>query len=92
MCRIQSVLWILVIFLKLVMPTAAQTSACPLENDPSLLLNCIQLDVSSLLSLVQGSSDLTGFCSLASRYLECFSTYTRGCVGQYVRKYLKIFK
>ncbi len=35
----------------------------------------------------RGDSDLTAFCSLASRYLECFKTYTRGCVGYYVRIY-----
>lgn len=38
----------------------------------------------------RGSADLTAFCGLASRYLECFKTYTRGCVGYFV-KYLTIF-
>ena len=27
---------------------------------------------------------MTSFCALASRYLECFKTYTRGCVGYFL--------
>ena len=57
---------------------------CPLEVDPTVLIRCIQIDIASIIAVVRGSTDLTAFCSLANRYMECFTTYTRGCLGQYV--------
>lgn len=59
-------------------------AACPLEDDPTNLIRCIQIDISSIIAAARGDNDLTAFCSLASRYLECFKTYTRGCVGYYL--------
>lgn len=59
-------------------------AACPLEDDPTDLIRCIQIDIASIIALARGSTDLTAFCALASRYLECFKTYTRGCVGYFL--------
>jgi hypothetical protein len=61
------------------------TTGCPVEDDPSQLARCIQIDVTAIVQAIQGSKDFTSFCALANRYMECFSTYTRGCPGQYVR-------
>ena len=96
----------------LILHTIFTHAACPVEDDPTDLLRCIQIDISSLsmdsyklmhfahniislfliisciikVALARGSNDLTSFCALASRYLECFKTYTRGCVGQWVSR------
>lgn len=59
-------------------------AACPLEDDPTDLIRCIQVDISAIIAAARGSTDLTSFCALASRYLECFKTYTRGCVGYFL--------
>jgi hypothetical protein len=61
------------------------TTGCPVEDDPSQLARCIQIDVTAIVEAIHGSQDYTSFCALANRYMECFSTYTRGCPGQYVR-------
>ena len=63
-------------------------ASCPIEDDPSTLLRCVQLDITTLMELARGSSDFSGLCSLASRYLECIRAYTRGCLGFYVGFYL----
>lgn len=57
--------------------------ACPVEDDPTNLARCIQVDVSAIVGAIKGSNDFTSFCALADRYMECFKTYTRGCVGFY---------
>lgn len=59
------------------------TTGCPVEDDPSQLARCIQIDVTAIVEAIKGSKDFTSFCALANRYMECFNTYTRGCVGQY---------
>ena len=58
-------------------------TACPVEDDPTNLARCIQVDVSAIVAAAKGSSDLTSFCALADRYMECIKTYTRGCIGFY---------
>ncbi len=57
---------------------------CPVADDPSNLARCIQVDISAIVSAAKGSNDMSAFCALASRYMECFKTYTRGCVGGFV--------
>lgn len=57
---------------------------CPVEDDPTNLARCIQIDVSAIVALAKGSNDFTSFCALADRYMECIKTYTRGCIGYYV--------
>ena len=59
-------------------------SACPVEDDPTNLARCIQVDVSAIVAAAKGSTDLSSFCALADRYMECIKTYTRGCIGFYV--------
>ena len=59
-------------------------SACPVEDDPTNLARCIQVDVSAIVSAAKGSNDVSSFCALADRYMECIKTYTRGCIGFYV--------
>jgi hypothetical protein len=60
-------------------------SACPVEDDPSNLARCIQIDVTAIVQAIKGSRDYSSFCALADRYMECIKTYTRGCIGFYVR-------
>ena len=60
------------------------TTGCPIEDDPSQLARCIQIDVTAIVEAIHGSQDFTSFCALANRYMECVTTYTRGCIGQYV--------
>ena len=61
-------------------------SSCPIEEDPTNLARCIQVDVTAIIYAVRGKDDLTTFCQLADRYMECLKTYTRGCVGFHVRR------
>ncbi len=65
-------------------------AGCPVEEDPTNLARCIQVDVSAIVSAAKGSDDLTSFCALADRYMECIKTYTRGCIGFFVCIYYKI--
>jgi len=39
--------------------------------------------VSAIVAVAKGSDDAASFCALASRYMECIKTYTRGCLGFY---------
>lgn len=75
---------ILLVAQLLVLHTIVTWAACPLEDDPTDLIRCIQIDISSIIAAARGATDLTAFCALASRYLECFKTYTRGCVGYFL--------
>ena len=59
-------------------------TACPVEDDPANLARCIQIDTAAFVALAKGSNDMTGFCALADRYMECIKTYTRGCIGFFV--------
>jgi hypothetical protein len=55
-----------------------------LKEDITNIARCIQVDVTAIIYAVRGQEDLTSFCQLADRYMECFKTYTRGCVGFHV--------
>ena len=76
----------LLIFSSLFLSNSAQAiaSSCPLEEDITNIARCIQVDVTAIIYAVRGQEDLTAFCQLADRYMECFKTYTRGCVGFHV--------
>lgn len=63
-------------------------TACPVEDDPTNLARCIQVDSAAIVALAKGSNDMTGLCALADRYMECIKTYTRGCVGFFVNALL----
>ncbi len=70
--------------LALVVVVDVAMSACPVEDDPSNLARCIQLDTAALVGVVRGSNDMTPVCAMADRYMECVKTYTRGCMGFFV--------
>jgi hypothetical protein len=59
---------------------------CPVEEDPSDLARCIQIDVTAIIYAARGKDDLSALCAMADRYMECIKTYTRGCIGFYVIK------
>lgn len=65
-------------------------SRCPVEDDPTNLARCIQVDVSAIVAVAKGSDDVSSFCALANRYMECIKTYTRGCLGFYVLFFLSL--
>jgi hypothetical protein len=56
---------------------------CPVEEDPVQLAECAQLDIQAIIQAARGNLKL--FCNLAERYMECFKTKTRNCIGGYVR-------
>ena len=58
--------------------------SCPIEEDPANLARCIQVDITAVIYALRGKDDLTTFCQLADRYMECLKTYTRGCIGFHV--------
>lgn len=72
---------IIVILIIKALNVNCQASSCPIEEDPTNLARCIQVDITAIIYAVRGSEDLTTFCQLADRYMECIKTYTRGCVG-----------
>jgi hypothetical protein len=57
---------------------------CPVEEDPVQLAECAQLDVQAIIQAARGNLKL--FCNLAERYMECFKTKTRNCIGGWVKK------
>jgi hypothetical protein len=59
---------------------------CPIEDDPTNLARCVNVDLTGIVVSIRNSNDLTNVCAIADRYMECFKTYTRGCVGQHVSK------
>jgi hypothetical protein len=59
-------------------------SACPIEDDPINLSRCVQVDVTAIVYAARGKDDISSLCALADRYMECFKTYSRGCVGYHV--------
>ena len=67
-------------------------AACPIEEDPSNLARCIQVDVTAIVYAARGKDDITSLCALADRYMECIKTYSRGCVGFYVNKKGLVFE
>jgi len=58
-----------------------KAAACPVEDDPTNLARCVQVDVTAIVYAARGKDDITSLCAMADRYMECFKTYTRGCVG-----------
>lgn len=60
-----------------------QQAPCPVEEDPIQLAECAQLDVQAIIQAAKGNLKL--FCNLAERYMECFKTKTRNCIGGWVR-------
>ena len=67
-----------------------QQAPCPVEEDPVQLAECAQLDVQAIIQAARGNLKL--FCNLAERYMECFKTKTRNCIGGWVRERLKLVK
>ena len=63
-------------------------ASCPIEEDPANLARCIQVDITAVIYALRGKDDLTTFCQLADRYMECLKTYTRGCIGFHVRLFI----
>jgi hypothetical protein len=61
--------------------TSAQLP-CPVEEDPVQLAECAQLDIQAIIQAAKGNLKL--FCNLAERYMECFKTKTRNCIGGWV--------
>ncbi|CAF1079110.1 unnamed protein product [Adineta ricciae] len=59
-------------------PSLSQ-APCPVEEDPIQLAECAQLDVQAIIQGARGNLKL--FCNLAERYMECFKTKTRNCIG-----------
>lgn len=57
---------------------------CAVEEDPVQLAECAQLDVQAIIQAAKGNLKL--FCNLAERYMECFKTKTRNCIGGWVRR------
>ena len=57
---------------------------CPVEEDPVQLAECAQLDVQAIIQAAKGNLKL--FCNLAERYMECFKTKTRNCIGGWVSR------
>lgn len=77
-------LWLLLLHLLLFnLQQIRCETGCPVEDDPTNLARCIQFDASSIVLAIKGDQDFTSFCALASRYLECIKTYTRGCIGYF---------
>lgn len=61
-----------------------EQAPCPVEEDPIQLAECAQLDVQAIIQGAKGNLKL--FCNLAERYMECFKTKTRNCIGGWVGK------
>ena len=74
----------------LISQPAFQQAPCPVEEDPVQLAECAQLDVQAIIQAARGNLKL--FCNLAERYMECFKTKTRNCIGGWVRERLKLVK
>ena len=73
----------------LISQPSIQQAPCPVEEDPVQLAECAQLDVQAIIQAARGNLKL--FCNLAERYMECFKTKTRNCIGGWVRKSLEYF-
>ncbi|CAF1092144.1 unnamed protein product [Didymodactylos carnosus] len=66
-------------FVVLVLLSIVNGQPCPVEQDPVQLAECAQLDVQAIIQAAKGNLKL--FCNLAERYMECFKTKTRNCIG-----------
>lgn len=71
------------LFIGLVIQLVSGQAPCPVEEDPVQLAECAQLDVQAIIQAARGNLKL--FCNLAERYMECFKTKTRNCIGGWVR-------
>jgi hypothetical protein len=83
--------WIIgCIFMGIIIQLALGQAPCPVEEDPVQLAECAQLDVQAIIQAARGNLKL--FCNLAERYMECFKTKTRNCIGGWVRrKFIQVF-
>ena len=43
--------------------------SCPVEDDPTNLARCIQVDATAILYTAKNSGDLTSICAIADRYM-----------------------
>lgn len=72
----------LILVIALIARTSVGQAPCPVEEDPVQLAECAQLDVQAIIQAAKGNLKL--FCNLAERYMECFKTKTRNCIGGWV--------
>ncbi len=79
----QKVIFICVV-IGLIVQLSFGQAPCPVEEDPVQLAECAQLDVQAIIQAAKGNLKL--FCNLAERYMECFKTKTRNCIGGWVRR------
>jgi hypothetical protein len=70
-------------FVVLISQPSFGQAPCPVEEDPVQLAECAQLDVQAIIQAARGNLKL--FCNLAERYMECFKTKTRNCIGGWVK-------
>ena len=73
-----------VLLISVVLALAWGQLPCPVEEDPVQLAECAQLDVQAIIQAAKGNLKL--FCNLAERYMECFKTKTRNCIGGWVNE------
>lgn len=78
----------LILAIALIARTSLGQAPCPVEEDPVQLAECAQLDVQAIIQAAKGNLKL--FCNLAERYMECFKTKTRNCIGGWVRIHKRI--
>jgi hypothetical protein len=76
-------------FIVLISQPSFGQAPCPVEEDPVQLAECAQLDVQAIIQAAKGNLKL--FCNLAERYMECFKTKTRNCIGGWVKKNYPLF-
>lgn len=74
----------LCLFIAFVLENSLGQMPCPVEEDPVQLAECAQLDVQAIIQAAKGNLKL--FCNLAERYMECFKTKTRNCIGGWVKR------
>jgi len=67
------------VFIGIIIQLSFGQLPCPVEEDPIQLAECAQLDVQAIIQAAKGNLKL--FCNLAERYMECFKTKTRNCIG-----------
>jgi len=78
------------VFIVLISQLSFGQAPCPVEEDPVQLAECAQLDVQAIIQAAKGNLKL--FCNLAERYMECFKTKTRNCIGGWVKKTTHYFR
>ena len=73
---------VICVLIGLIIDLTFSQAPCPVEDDPVQLAECAQLDVQAIIQAAKGNLKL--FCNLAERYMECFKTKTRNCIGGWV--------